>query len=255
MPSDKQSDEIPLQDSQRDTLFAKPKDMIVDFEFDEQVVSVFSDMIRRSVPGYGTLVTLIGLLAEQYVQPQSNIYDLGCSLGATTLSIHHRVRSTPCRMISVDNSKAMVRRCKNNIPADQGNSSIEVLCSDILDMEIQNASVVVINLTLQFIDPSLRLKLLETIYQGLLPGGALIISEKLCFEDMEEQSFQERMHIAFKKANAYSELEISQKRSALENVLVPDTTQAHLSRLRQAGFTSAYQWFQCFNFNSIVAVK
>lgn len=243
------------RDSKKDTLFATPKDMIVDFEFDESVASVFSDMIRRSVPGYGTLVTLTGLLAEQYVQPQSQIYDLGCSLGAISLSILHRIRNTHFKIIAVDNSQAMVERCKKNLPEDSDNTAVEVLCGDILDVEIQDASVVVINLTMQFIDPAYRLKLLRTIYDGLLPGGVLILSEKISFDDPHEQVFQENAHIAFKKANAYSELEISQKRTALEKVLIPDSIETHLDRLRKAGFDTVHQWFQCFNFVSFIAIK
>jgi len=242
-------------DKKRDTIFADQRDMIVDFEFDENVASVFSDMIRRSVPGYGTLVTLIGLLAEQYVQSGTNVYDLGCSLGAATLSIHHRVRGKHCSIISVDNSDAMVQRCKANLPEDLGSASIDVICRDMLAVEIQNASVVVINLTMQFIDPDLRLQLLRGIYKGLQPGGALILSEKLCFDNTKEQDFQESMHFAFKKANAYSDLEISQKRSALENVLIPDSSQTHHERLAKAGFNSVYQWFQCFNFVSFIAIR
>ena len=243
------------QDRKKDTLFAKPKDMIVDFEFDDSVATVFSDMIRRSVPGYGTLVTLTGLLAEQYVQPQTQVYDLGCSLGAITLSVLHRMRNTHCRIIAVDNSKAMVERCKQNIPQAFGNTSIEVRCADMLDVEIQQASLVVINLTMQFIEPAQRLNLLRTIYDGLLTGGALILSEKIAFAKPKEQTFQDNMHIAFKKANAYSELEISQKRTALENVLIPDSIETHVDRLHEAGFESVHQWFQCFNFVSFIAIK
>ena len=243
------------QDRKKDTLFAKPKDMIVDFEFDDSVATVFSDMIRRSVPGYGTLVTLTGLLAEQYVQPQTQVYDLGCSLGAITLSVLHRMRNTHCRIIAVDNSKAMVERCKQNIPQAFGNTSIEVRCADMLDVEIQQASLVVINLTMQFIEPAQRLNLLRTIYDGLLTGGALILSEKIAFAKPNEQTFQDNMHIAFKKANAYSELEISQKRTALENVLIPDSIETHVDRLHEAGFESVHQWFQCFNFVSFIAIK
>lgn len=238
-----------------DTLFADPTNMIVDFEFDEKVASVFSDMIRRSVPGYGTLITLIGLLAEQYAQPQSRIYDLGCSLGATTLSMHHRLRNNKCTIVAVDNSEAMVEKCRRNLPADLGSTSIDVTCADILDVEIQDASVVVINLTMQFIDPHKRLKLLRKIHSGMRPGGALILSEKLVFENPEQQSFQENMHVAFKKANAYSDLEISQKRSALENVLIPDSVATHMKRFQKAGFASVQQWFQCFNFSSFIAIK
>ena len=242
-------------DNKPDQIFAHPQDMIVNFEFDENVAAVFSDMIRRSVPGYGTLVTLIGLLAEQYAQDNSTIYDLGCSLGATTLSMLHRIHCNHCQIIAVDNSQAMVERCKKNVVGVNNDVSVEVVCADIQDIIVKNASVVVINLTLQFIDPALRQTLINHIYEGLLPGGVLLLSEKIKFEALTEHTFQESMHIAFKKANAYSDLEISQKRTALENVLIPDDVQIHINRLKTAGFQSIHQWFQCFNFVSFLAIK
>ena len=89
----------------------------------------------------------------------------------------------------------------------------------------------------------------------MLPGGALVLSEKIAFEDNKEAKLNEDLHLAFKKANGYSELEIAQKRSAIENVLIPETLATHLDRLKQAGFSQAQVWFQCMNFVSIIAIK
>lgn len=122
-------------------------------------------------------------------------------------------------------------------------------------MAIENASVVVLNFTLQFIPVEERLALLQRIYQGLKPGGALILSEKLAFEDETQDRFHIESHHDFKRSNGYSDLEISQKRSALENVLIPETLAEHQQRLEQAGFEFVEKWFQCFNFVSMVAVK
>ncbi len=226
----------------------------MDFAFDDAVVKVFPDMIRRSVPGYETIITLTGLLAEQYAQPRSRCYDLGCSLGATTLSMRQRI-APDCRIIAVDNSQAMIDSCRQHIMADAGKAQVELCCANIQDIAIEDASVVVLNFTLQFIDPDERLQVLEKIHQGMRPGGALVLSEKLGFEDDAEQALQESMQLAFKRANGYSDLEISQKRSALEKVLVPDTLQQHQQRLAQAGFASSHLWFQAFNFASIVAIS
>ena len=229
--------------------------MIIDFAFDESVASVFPDMIRRSVPGYETIIALIGLLSEQYAQNNSNIYDLGCSLGAATLSMRRRLQHEGCRIIAVDNAEAMVRRCRENIATESSSVATEVIQSDIQNIEIRNASVVVLNFSLQFIDPDHRLTLLKNIYKGLNPGGILIISDKIVFDDETEQRTQESQHHTFKKANGYSDLEISQKRSALENVLIPDTLPRHLQRLKSAGFARSHVWFQCFNFISLIAFK
>lgn len=243
------------QQPPRDTLFATPQPMLVDFCFDERVASVFPDMIRRSVPGYGDIIALLGLFAEQYAQPNSRLYDLGCSLGAATLSLRRRIQVPGCRLIAVDNAAAMVERCREHIASDLSPTPVEVIEADIRDVVIEQASVVVLNFTLQFLPPEERLGLLTAIHNGLLPGGVLILSEKLCFPDPQSQAFEEQMHLAFKRANGYSEMEISQKRAALENVLVPDTLEQHRARLTQAGFAKVEPWFQAFNFASLVAFK
>lgn len=229
--------------------------MIVDFAFDETVANVFPDMIRRSVPGYETIISLIGLLAEQYAQSDSNCYDLGCSLGAATLSMRRRIHQPGCQIIAVDNAEAMTRRCRDNLHEAGEGIDVDVVCDDIRNVAIENASVVVLNFTLQFIQPDARLALMEKIMAGLRPGGVLVLSEKIAFADEAEQQRMDELHVAFKKANGYSELEISQKRTALENILVPDTLEQHHSHLRQAGFSSVDVWFRCINFVSLLAIK
>ena len=139
--------------------------------------------------------------------------------------------------------------CRDDQPVNQS------CCQDILDSEIEHASVVVLNFVLQFVDKDERLNLLTKVYQGLKPGGVLILSEKIAFDDTDENRRQIELHEAFKRAQGYSDMEISRKRTALENVLQPETIDAHEHRLRQAGFSSIDVWFQCFNFASLVAIK
>ena len=239
----------------KDRIYAQPHDMIIDFRFDAQVAAVFPDMIRRSVPGYDTIIPLLGLFAERYVQANSHVYDLGCSLGAATLAMRRYITQPGCTIIAVDNAEAMVSQCRANLTKETSRVDVTVQCADIRDIELVNASLVVINFTLQFIEPPQRQVLLDRIYHGMNPGGALVIADKIVFADDAQQQFEEAMHLGFKKANGYSELEISQKRTALEKVLIPDTIATHLSRLQQAGFSQAYPWFQCFNFASIIASK
>lgn len=241
--------------SPKDSLYASPVGEVGAFKFDETVAGVFPDMIQRSVPGYSAIISAIGLLAGRFARDHSVCYDLGCSLGAATLSMRHQIEAEHCRIVAVDNSEAMVTRFQQALQQDQAPIAVEVRCQDILDVAIENASVVVLNFTLQFIPLEQRLSLLQKIYRGLLPGGILILSEKLKFDDERQQELQTQMHHAFKKAHGYSELEISQKRSALENVLVPETFAQHQNRLRQVGFSSAEVWFQYFNFASIIALK
>ncbi len=241
--------------SQRDVIFSAPIEKMGDFTFDERVAEVFPDMIQRSVPGYSNIISAIGMLAERFVKPNSNIYDLGCSLGAATLSMRRHIQQENCRIIAVDNSSAMIERCKLHINAYRADTPVDVIEADIRDIEITNASVVVLNFTLQFLSPQDRLALLEKIYAGLRPGGILILSEKYIFKNNTANELLIDLHHDFKRANGYSELEISQKRSAIENVMLPDTISTHKERFKALGFSSYEVWFQCFNFGSMFAIK
>lgn len=238
-----------------DRIFANPLASIDDFRFDDSVVAVFPDMIKRSVPGYQAIIGMIGELAGRYAQANSNCYDLGCSLGAATLAMRHAVEAEDCRIISIDNSSAMLAQAETIIERDTSSLPVELRCEDISKSEISKASVVVLNFTLQFIPVPERAALVERIYAGLLPGGVLIVSEKVCFQDPQHQALMIELHHNFKRANGYSELEIAQKRSALEKVLVPESLGTHQQRFKQAGFASSDVWFQCLNFASMLAIK
>ncbi|MCP4046826.1 MAG: carboxy-S-adenosyl-L-methionine synthase CmoA, partial [Gammaproteobacteria bacterium] len=180
---------------------------------------------------------------------------LGCSLGAASLAISQAVRATGTRIIAVDNSEAMVARCKKNLVENSGSVPIDVHLQNMLDTRIENASFVVLNFTLQFLDRDQRQTLINQVSAGMRCGGVLVISEKICFEDTQEQTDQTAWHHDFKRAQGYSELEIAQKRNALEDVLRPDTEEAHFARLQQAGFSRPHRWFQCFSFASYIAFK
>lgn len=241
--------------SQKDAIYSKPLDAIANFAFDDTVVKVFPDMIQRSVPGYSTIIAMTGVLAARYAQTGSVCYDLGSSLGASTLSMRQQLNGRDCTIIAVDNSSAMQQRCQQILDQDSNTTPVELVESDILDIAIENASVVVMNFTLQFIERAQRQDLMQRIYDGMLPGGIMILSEKICFEDPHLQELNTDLHHSFKRANGYSEMEISQKRTALEKVLLPETIKAHQQRLREVGFSNVDVWFQCFNFTSLVAIK
>jgi tRNA (cmo5U34)-methyltransferase len=244
-----------MSDFNPDTIYANPLDHVAQFAFDQRVVDVFPDMIKRSVPGYATIINMIGSLAERYATPNSNLYDLGCSLGAATLAMRHRIQASQCTIFGIDNSAAMIERAQQVIDADSGEVPVELIISDLQSVELHNASMAVLNFTLQFIAIADRDTLLTKIADGLNENGVLILSEKVIFEDQAHQNLMTELHHNFKRANGYSDLEIAQKRSAIENYLVPETLNAHRERLKKAGFRSADVWFQCFNFASIIAIK
>ena len=225
------------------------------FRFNEQVVKVFPDMIARSVPGYELVVPMIGMLARRYAQPDSKIYDLGCSLGAASLAMSLAVRADGARIIAVDNSEAMVASCQKKVSEQTGALPIDVQLRDISEVPIKDASVVVLNFTLQFLNLDQRQSLIDRISKGMRQGGVLIISEKICFDEPQEQVDQTAWHHDFKRAQGYSDLEIAQKRNALEDVLRTESEASHFKRIHQAGFSRCHRWFQCFSFASYIAFK
>ncbi|MBC3764402.1 carboxy-S-adenosyl-L-methionine synthase CmoA [Neptunicella marina] len=240
--------------SGKDAIYSVPQ-QVEDFRFDKSVAEVFPDMIQRSVPGYNTIIDTIGQLAGRYQQPDSHYYDLGCSLGAATLSMRRFISAPNSKIIAIDNSEAMLERCRSHLNAFTFDTPVELKLGDIRHSEITNAAVVVMNFTLQFIQPDERDAVIQAIYNGLKPGGILILSEKMRHEQKECDELVIDLHHEFKRRNGYSELEISQKRTAIENVMKINSFGQHQARLKQAGFNNIVHWFQCFNFGSIVAIK
>ena len=242
----------------RDEVFSEPKAQIVDFVFDETVAAVFPDMIRRSVPGYELVVPMTGLLAARAIRDSgtARAYDLGCSLGATTLAI---LKSLDALDIAVDDTRPCVIGVDNAAPMlEKARAAIQdpragFLEADIQDVSFQPAGAVTMNWALQFLPPDVRLDVLGRIRSALADGGALILSEKVRSEDPALEAFNDGAHLDFKRANGYSELEISQKRTALEQVMIPDTIEAHVQRLGNAGFRRTQVWFQCLNWASFIA--
>ena len=237
-----------------DKVYADPIAPLPAFEFNAQVADVFENMIERSVPGYRLALDTIALLTERYAQPETNCYDLGCSLGAATLRMRQQLPAS-CHVIGVDTSKDMVERCLTNVGRDRSQATIEIRLQDLRDTQIENASVVVLNFTLQFVSDVDRDEVLKRISDGLNDNGVMVLCEKISFEDPEEQRLLETLYYDFKRLNGYSDLEIEQKRAALENILVPNTCTALRQRALQAGFKRVDTIMQCLNFVALLATK
>ena len=229
------------------------------FRFNEEVAKVFPDMLKRSIPGYAATIEAIGSLAARYVQPATNCYDLGCSLGAATLAMRQGIDKSGCRIVAVDAAAAMTERCKSIIAEDDRQADrktpVDVIEDDIRKLKIENASMVVLNYTLQFLAMDDRDALMQSIYDGMNDGGLLVLSEKVVDENAAMEELLIDLYHEHKRRNNYSQLEISRKRAALENVLIPETVRAHRERLANAGFRHTAVWLRYFNFVSIIAIR
>ena len=211
-------------------------------------------MINRSVPGYSTVVGMTGTLAAQHARPGSTIYDLGCSWGASLLSVAREAACERCQLVGVDNSEAMISQASAHLAQFPEAGRIELRQADILDTPVEDASVVIMNYTLQFIPVEERAALQRRIRAAMQSGDVLILSEKLTLPDQQLNEYLIDLHHDFKRQQGYSDLEIAQKRQALEDVLVPETRQAHVARLQDVGFSRCDIWFQCLNFGSLIAI-
>ena len=238
----------------RDDLFASPLSDPGLFRFDASVASVFPDMINRSVPGYATVLGMTGTLAGQHARQGSRVYDLGCSWGASLLSVARAPACERCELIGVDNSEPMLQQASRYLAQFPEASRIELQNANILATPLENASVVIMNYTLQFIPIEEREGLLKRIRAAMMPGDVLILSEKLTLPDSRLNEYLIDLHHDFKRQQGYSDLEIAQKRQALEDVLVPETRESHVARLNTVGFSRCDVWFQCLNFGSLIAI-
>jgi tRNA (cmo5U34)-methyltransferase len=229
------------------------------FRFNENVARVFPDMLKRSIPGYAASIEAIGSLAARYVRAGTTCYDLGCSLGAATLAMRHGIDQPCCRVVAIDSASAMIERCREIIDEDDRlngpETQVDIAQDDIRNAHIANASMVVLNYTLQFIDAADRDAVLQNIYDGLNEGGVLVLAEKVVDDDPHMEELLVDLHHEHKRRNHYSALEVARKRAALEDVLVPETVQAHRERLQRVGFSRSAVWLRYFNFVSIIAFR
>ena len=250
MPKD-ESD--PIQ--QQDRVFSEKIEAAADFQFGEKVASVFDDMLDRSVPFYSEMQRMIGEMAGDFAAPGTNLYDLGCSTGTTMVHLDNCVPK-PLRFIGVDNSEEMLKRCRAKLARHNFAREHELRCVDLNQgVHIENASMVLMILTLQFVRPLYRDKLVATIQQGLNENGALILVEKLIGEDSLFNRLFIKYYYDLKKKNGYSDMEIAQKREALENVLIPYKLLENREMLLRAGFRYCDVFFKWYNFCGMIAVK
>lgn len=239
----------------RDEVFREQKDAVADFKFGAEVANVFDDMVSRSVPFYAEQQRMVAEIAGDFAVPGSNVYDLGCSTGTTLLLID---RNAPpgVKFIGLDNSEEMLVKCRNKFAEHGLTREHELRYADLNQgIAIENASVVSMVLTLQFVRPLQREKLVQDIYKGLNENGCLLLCEKVLGEDSLFNRLFIKYYYDYKRRMGYSELEITQKREALENVLIPYKLLENRELLLRTGFRYVDTFFKWYNFCGMVAVK
>ncbi|MGF1452035.1 MAG: methyltransferase domain-containing protein [Opitutales bacterium] len=236
----------------RDRLYDRPGP-VAPFAFDAAVAEVFPDMISRSVPGYAAQLELLGILGARYLQAHSRLYDLGCSWGAASRAVLSR-STAPARVIGVDKSAEMIAKATAQ-PVPRSDLVFDWRTGDIADTLLEPCSVILLHYTLQFVPLERRLEVLRRCWEALLPGGALLLSEKTRADDPAEDERLEALLALYKRAHGYTEREIANKRQALDAILVPETVAIHRRRLLSAGFPDVTEWFRSLAFVGLLAVK
>lgn len=222
------------------------------FEFDDSVASVFDDMLNRSIPYYKEMLHLTTSFADQYLEENDTVYDLGCSTASTLIHLS-KYTNKKLQLIGIDNSDSMLTRAKNKTKAF--GIDINFINDDIFNIDISGAKVIISNYTLQFIRPLQREELIKKIYDGLEEGGIFIFAEKVICEDKILNKQFIDAYYEFKKSQGYSEFEIAQKREALENVLIPYTFEENKKMILNAGFKHFDCLFKWLNFSTFIAIK
>ena len=238
----------------KDRLFREPLSRSAGFEFNREVAEVFDDMLHRSIPFYRETQAMIVDLVEHFYSPGASIYDLGCSTGLMLAALAGKLENVT-KLIGVDNSEPMIEKAHKCLAELTANRRIELIHADVRTVAIENAAAVILNYTLQFVRPLFRPGVVRKIYDGLRPGGILILSEKVLEEHTAVSQLFTDMYYRFKRRQGYSELEISQKRERLENVLVPYKVSEHRQLLLEAGFGEVEIFFKWHNFASLIAIK
>ena len=233
----------------------KDQNMSQEFQFDGKVADVFDDMLNRSVPCYRLVIEMMGDILRKILQDGDHVYDLGCSTGETLVELARQLEQLDLSYTGIDNSPAMLKKARHKAEMFSLTGPIDFREADIVDLDIAGVGAIIMNYTLQFIRPLQRQEFLAKVHRSLRPGGILIISEKVLSPDPDLNRAFIDFYLDFKRRNGYSETEISRKRQALENVLIPFSIQENLDLLSKAGFSCHETFFQWFNFASIVAIK
>ena len=239
----------------KDSIFKVGNFNDLTFTFNEEVTEVFEDMIDRSVPGYTSSLRLIENLSRKYFIEGTRCYDLGCSLGASSMSLMKAIGKREGRVLAIDNSPAMIAACEQKCADLIKTGKVKFIKQDVNEAQIDKASVVVINFVLQFLNSKDRDGLLKKVFLGMKQGALLILSEKIHFDNKFRNQTIDNLHHQFKSNNGYSKMEISRKRDALEGVLMTDLETLHLKRLESIGFKKVRKVMTNLNFMTLVAEK
>lgn len=225
------------------------------WEFDGEVASVFDDMLSRSIPQYDVMRRACFDMACKYIQPSTDILDLGCSRGESLAFLVDRFGSDN-RYIGIDVSQPMIDAAKDRFKREVERGVVKIDNFDLrAGFPSVLASVTLCVLTLQFTPIEYRLRIMQDIYDHIMPGGALILVEKVIGGSAKLNASMVDIYYDLKSRNGYSQEQIERKRLSLEGVLVPMTAKWNEEMMSIVGFRQIDCFWRWMNFAGWVAIK
>lgn len=204
--------------------------------FNEDVAKCFPDMLKRSIPSYESMRNLVFSIGRNYIKKNTHICDIGCSDGQAI--------------------EPMLRKCRERFQDWKKSQIVDIRNYDIKNGIPQFSNSLVLSiLTLQFTPIEYRHKIVQSVYDSLMPGCAFILVEKVLGNTSAIDDILLKEYYNMKKENLYSQKQIADKRKSLEGVLVPITAKWNENLLKECGFRQLDCFWRCLNFAGWIAIK
>lgn len=226
-----------------------------DWRFDKPgVAENFDDHVSKSVPFYDEVQLSVGELSDWFIDRDSNVFDIGCSTGTTLAALASRHQGKGVHFTGIDEVEPMLAQAGGKLAKY---TNIHLIRDTIPSREahIRDASFVTSLWALQFCRKKDRGDFVAQVYEGLIPGGAFVLVEKILGSDPVTNGIFVELYHNFKKHQGYTLDQIESKAHSLRGVLVPDSADENSERLHSAGFRVVDQFFQWLNFAGWVAIK
>jgi tRNA (cmo5U34)-methyltransferase len=225
------------------------------WRFDRDVTEVFENMLARSIPEYGMMRTLVFDLGASLVKPGTAIIDLGCSKGDALAPFVRRF-GTANRYIGAELSEPMFEAARRRFADLIAQGIVDIRRLDLrVEHPPEMASLTLAVLTIQFIPIECRRCIMQRIAEHTLPGGGVVLVEKVLGSTAHLDELLTRRYCALKEANGYTAEQIERKRLALEGVLMPLAAQRNEDLLREAGFQQVECFWRWCNFAGWIAIR
>lgn len=189
------------------------------WEFNSEVASIFVKHARQHIPNYDEVIARTVQLCVTEFKKTDKIIDVGCATGETLTRLHYAGFQN---LVGVDSSEDMLTHARKN-PG-------EYILSNLFPVTTGPYSVVICNWTLHFIKN--KLSYLQNIYNSMLPGGMLILSDKTVNDGLELELYHD-----FKRRNGVTEQEIISKARSVQDIMFIDSPEWYFENLKAIGFS------------------